>query len=297
MYFCISATIKNHLDGLLEFCTVADLGSFTLAANALGVSVSFVSRRVSDLENRLGAPLLNRTTRRVALTELGARYHERARVILAEIRGLDAELADEQGRLKGPIRVTAGGRIGEGRVTDALVAFAHHHPAVEIELQIMERRVDLIREGYDLAIRHGMLPDPDLVIRPLDTRRLIVCASPDYVATHGAPRTPQDLTRLPCIGAPDQRWQFHRNGKQIEVKVHSRWLSNNGPALATGCERGLGLARLADTYVGDGLAAGRLLPFLEAYELPPQEIVLIYPKRDRVPYRVQRLIEHLSKEL
>lgn len=293
----MTATIRQHLDGLLEFCTVADLGSFTLAAGALGVSVSFVSRRVSDLENRLGAPLLNRTTRRVALTEMGARYHERARIILAEVRSLDAELADEHGHLKGPIRVTAGGRMGEGRVTEALVAFTHLHPAVEIELQIMERRVDLIREGYDLAIRHGMPPDPDLVIRHLDTRRLIVCASPDYISVNGVPRTPEDLIRLPCVGAPDQRWQFHRNGKPFEVKVRSRWLSNNGPALATACELGLGLARLADTYVGQALTAGRLLPFLEAYELPPQEIVLVYPRRDRVPYRVQRLIEHLSKAL
>ncbi|MEM9010909.1 MAG: LysR family transcriptional regulator [Pseudomonadota bacterium] len=293
----MTATIRQHLDGLLEFCTVVDLGSFTLAAKALGVSVSFVSRRVSDLENRLGAALLNRTTRRVALTEVGARYHERAKAILAEVRGLDAELAEDQGQLKGPIRVTAGGRIGEGRVTAALIAFAHRLPDVEIELQIMERRVDLIREGYDLAIRHGMPPDPDLVIRRLDTRRLIVCASPDYVATHGAPRTPEDLTHLPCIGAPDQRWQFHRDGKPIEVRVQSRWLSNNGPALGQACERGLGLARLADTYVGEGLAAGRLLPFLEAYELPPQEIVLVHPKRDGAPYRVRRLIEHLANAL
>lgn len=290
----MAATIRNHLDGLLEFCTVADLGSFTLAARELGVSVSFVSRRVSDLEDRLGIALLNRTTRRVALTEMGARYHERGRAILAEIKGLDAELADDQGRLTGPIRVTAGGRIGEGRVTEALVAFAHRHPDVEIELQIMERRVDLIREGYDLAIRHGMPPDPDLVIRRLDTRRLIVCASPDYVETHGAPQTPEDLTCLPCIGAPDQRWQFHRDGKPIEIRVRSRWLSNNGPALAMACERGLGLARLADTYVGKGLATGRLVAFLESYELPPQEIVLVYPRRDRIPYRVQRLIEHLT---
>ncbi|MEM8822944.1 MAG: LysR family transcriptional regulator [Pseudomonadota bacterium] len=293
----MTATIRHHLDGLLEFCTVADLGSFTLAARELGVSVSFVSRRVSDLEARLGAPLLNRTTRRVALTETGARYHDRARTILADIKGLDADLVDGRGHLTGPIRITAGGRIGEERVTEALVGFAHRHPAVEIELQIMERRIDLVREGYDLAIRHGMPPDPDLIIRRLDTRRLIVCASPDYVASHGAPKTPDDLTRLPCIGAPDQRWQFHRSGKPVEVKVRGRWLSNNGPALAKACEMGLGLARLADTYVGDGLAAGRLLPFLEEYELPPQEIVLVYPKRDRVPYRVQQLIEHLSKVL
>ncbi|MEM7506205.1 MAG: LysR family transcriptional regulator [Pseudomonadota bacterium] len=293
----MTATIRQHLDGLLEFCTVADLGSFTLAAQALGVSVSFVSRRVSDLESRLGVPLFSRTTRRVALTEMGARYHERARAILSEVKSLDADLADGHDHLKGPIRVTAGGRIGEGRVTEALVAFTHLHPSVEIELQIMERRVDLIREGYDLAIRHGMPPDPDLIIRRLDTRRLIVCASPDYVAVNGAPRTPEDLIRLPCVGAPDQRWQFHRNGKPIDVKVRSRWLSNNGPALARACELGLGAARLADTYVGEALATGRLLAFLEDYELPPQEIVLVHPNRDRLPYRVQRLIEHLSKAL
>ncbi len=293
----MSAIKRSQLDGLIEFCAVIEHGSFTLAAETLGVSTSFVSRRVADLERRVGHQLLHRTTRRLGVTDIGSRYYERATKILAEVRRLDADLADEKDLVKGQIRITAGGRIGEKRVAPALVQFARMYPGVEIELQIMERRVDMIREGYDLAIRHGMPPDPNLIIRRVDTRRLIVCASPDYVTAHGAPEVPEDLTRLPCIGAPDQRWLFAKGGKQMEVRVQCHWRSNNGPALATACEMGLGLARLADTYVGAALKSKRLLPFLEDYELPPQEIVLVYPAREHMPYRTQRLIQHLVQTM
>lgn len=293
----MTATKRSHLHGLIEFCTVVDQSSFTLAAERLGTSTSFVSRRVSDLESRLGRRLLDRTTRRVDLTDVGARYYERAAAILADIDRLDADLDDLTDVVAGPIRVTAGGRIGEERVTPALVEFVRLYPRVEIELQIVERRVDLLREGYDLAIRHGMEPDRNLVVRPVGTRRLVVCASPGYVAENGTPEVPEDLMHLPCIGAPDQRWLFAKGAKQVEVRVHSRWSSNNGPALARACGMGLGLARLADTYVGEGLTSGRLLPFLEDYELPAQEIVLVYPARDRQPYRTKRLIAHLAERL
>lgn len=286
----------NELDGLAEFCAVVDHGGFTRAAEALGVSPSFVSRRVSDLEARLGVRLLHRTTRQVNLTDMGAQYHERATGVLNDIRDMEADLAERQNRIAGRIRISAGGLFGETHVAEALAAFAAEHPAVEIELDVSARRIDLIREGFDLAVRHGMPDDPDLVVRRIASRRMIVCAAPDYITRHGKPERPGDLSGHICLAA-SRDWAFVERGKPVTVRIESRWSSNNGVALAGAARAGLGITRLADTYVTSNLTAGDLVSLLQDFEVELQPTVLVYPSRDRMPVRLRTLIAYLSEAL
>ncbi|UWR23441.1 LysR family transcriptional regulator [Sulfitobacter sp. S190] len=286
----------DGLNGLAEFCAVVDHGGFTRAAEALGVSPSFVSRRVSDLEARLGVRLLHRTTRQVNLTDMGAQYHERASAVLNDIRDMEADLAERQNRIAGRIRISAGGLFGETHVAKALAAFAAEHPAVEIELDVSARRIDLIREGFDLAVRHGMPDDPDLVVRRIASRRMIVCAAPGYVTAHGAPDTPGDLSAHFCLSAT-RDWAFVHNGQPLSLRVQSRWACNNGVALAAAARAGLGITRLADTYVTADLDAGTLVPLLQDYEVALQPTVLVYPSRDNMPVRLRTLIGYLAKTL
>lgn len=283
----------RDLDGLLEFCAVVEHGGFTRASEALNVSASFISRRVADLEMRLGVRLLHRTTRSVNLTDLGAQYHERAIAILDDIRTLSTDLAEQQNLVNGRIRVTAGGLFGETWVSEAVSEFAVMHPHVEIELEVSDRRVDLIRERFDVAVRHGMPSDPDLMVRRIGKRRMILCASPKYLSEHGTPENPEELKAHICLTAPGQHWMFRRGKDLFEVKVTGRWHSNSGPALVTAARLGIGIVRLAENYLQDSLQSGDLEPLLESHEVAPQETVLVYPTRENLPYRVRALINHL----
>ena len=283
----------RHLDGLSEFCAVVDAGSFTRAAERLDVSASFVSRRVADLENRLGVRLLHRTTRRVNLTDLGLQYYERATSILDDISALESDLSEQQGTIKGRIRITAGGLFGETVVAAAIAEFARAHPDIEIEYDVTDRRVDLVREGYDLAIRHRVPSDPDLVVRRLGARRMITCASPAYLVAQGTPSVPEDLSQHTCLTTQAAKWTFRKNDKDYDIKVTGRWTSNNGPALVAAATRGLGIVRLADTYLAKSLDTGALTPVLEDFETLPQDTVITYPSRERLPLRMRAMIDHL----
>ncbi|MEM7671607.1 MAG: substrate binding domain-containing protein, partial [Pseudomonadota bacterium] len=225
---------------------------------------------------------------------IGQRYYERATDILDDIETLEADLAEQQNLVKGRIRVAAGGLFGETWVSAQLAAFAALHPQVDIQLDITDRRVDLVREGFDLAVRHGMPSESDLIVRKLSTRRMMVCASPDYLTRRGNPDHPGDLGAHVCLAATGQRWMFQDNGRHFEVKVSSRWTSNNGAALAIASQAGLGITRLAETYCSTGIEAGTLVPLLQAFEMTPQETVLAYPSRERLPYRVRSLITFLT---
>lgn len=286
----------KELDGLAEFCAVIDQGGFTRAAEALGVSPSFVSRRVSDLEARLGVRLLHRTTRQVNLTDIGAQYHERATAVLDDIRDMEADLAERQNRVVGRIRVSAGGLFGEIHVAEALAAFAELHPEVEIDLDISARRIDLIREGFDLAIRHGMPDDPDLVVRSIGMRRMIVCAAPSYLEAKGKPAAPSDLAQHTCLSS-SRDWPFVHGDRPITIRIESRWTSNNGVALVRAARQGLGITRVAETYLARDVQMGRLVPLLQDWEVEPQPTVLVYPSRDRMPHRLRTLIAYLVKRL
>lgn len=284
----------NKLDGLLEFATVVDSGGFTAAAETLGVSASYVSRRVSALEERLGVRLLHRTTRRVNLTDIGAIYHERALAILEEIDNLEDDIADQQRLAVGSIRISAGGVFAERFLARALAEFAARHPRIRVRLDIDDRKVDLVAEGYDLAIRHGTPGDPDLIARRLTMRRMRVCGAPAYFELKGRPETPQDLRNFDCLTHHQLPWRFQaKGGETFEVEVESRLSSNSGTALIEAAQAGLGLTRLANIYMDEWLEKGELEAVLIDYELEPSVTHIVYPSRQRLPYRMRLLIDFL----
>ena len=285
----------KDLEGLAEFCAVVENGGFTRAGEAIGMSAAFISRRVASLAARIGARLLHRTTRQVNLTDIGAQYYERAKSILEDIEALSADMSEQQELVKGTIRVTAGGAFGETWVKDVIVDFAAHYPDIEIELLMTDRQVDLVAERFDLAIRHGTPSDPDLIMRRISTRRMIVCGAPEYFAEKSIPQVPEDLLHLDGLRSKGLKWLFSTNGNDpYEIRPPARLWSNSGYVLARAAEQGLGVARLADAYVESALETGRLVRVLEDYEVPTQDIVLCYPSKDYLPFRVRKLIEFLA---
>lgn len=285
----------KDLEGLVEFCAVVENGGFTRAGEAIGMSAAFISRRVAGLEARIGARLLHRTTRRVNLTDIGAQYYERAKAILTDIEALSSDMSEQQELVKGTIRVTAGGAFGEGWVRDAIVDFAGQFLDVEMELLLTDRQVDMVAERFDLAIRHGMPRDPDLIMRRVSSRRMIVCGAPDYFARKGLPEAPEDLLHHDGLRTKGLKWLFSTGGNEpYEIRPPARLWSNSGQVLARAAEQGLGVARLADAYVASAIEAGRLVRVLEDYEVPAQDIVLCYPSKDYLPFRVRKLIEFLA---
>ncbi len=283
----------KKLAGLIEFIAVVDHKGFTAAADALGMSASYVSRRVSALEAHLGIRLLNRSTRSVNLTEIGSQYYDEAAMILGQLDELETKLANQQKRVMGDIKISAGGSFGENAIALALADFALEYPEINLDLDVSNRQIDLSVEGFDLAIRHGSAGDPDLISRKLTSRRMVVCASPDYFARHGIPKTPGDLHQHNCLKSKGIPWKFKNSEDSYEVKVAGNWSSNNGQALLNAALRHLGVVRLADIYVKDALKNNQLEIVLQEYEIPPSTTFLVYPAREYLPYRIRTLIDFL----
>ncbi|MEH6405423.1 MAG: LysR family transcriptional regulator [Sneathiella sp.] len=288
-----SGDIMKRLTSLIEFIAVVNNGGFSAAAESLGVSTSYVSRRVASLEAHLGVQLLHRTTRRVNLTKIGAHYYEKTVAIISALDTLEDDLVNQQNNVIGEINVSAGGIFGEDSVALSLIDFALEYPEIKINLNISTRQVDLSAEGYDLAIRHGSPGDPDLISRKLTTRRMIVCASPSYFDQFGRPNNPEDLQQHACLQSSEFPWSFQDNNQIYNIKVEGRWTSNNGAALANAALQGLGVVRLAEMYVQSAIDEGLLEITLEDFEIPPTTTYLVYPTRKYLPFRLRILIDFL----
>lgn len=282
---------------LREFVAVVEHGGFTAAADALNVSASFVSRQVKRLEEQLNTRLLHRTTRAVQLTDMGRIYYERSRDILDRIDALESDMADLQQRPKGRVRLTAPGYYAEQFVAPALVDFKIKYPEVSIELDTRMQLVDIVAEGYDLAIRMSALADSSQVARKVAPRRLMVCASPSYLEQFGCPMDPVELRRHQCLTLPDMPWRFEYPDSIHTVKVRGDWVSDNGRSLVAAAAKGVGLVRLADYYVSDELDAGALVPVLEKFEVHDAATWVVYPDRHHLPTRVRYLIDFLVERL
>ncbi|UCG73864.1 MAG: LysR family transcriptional regulator [Chromatiales bacterium] len=290
------ATI-NEQQGLREFIAVVEQGSFTAAAQALDVSTSFVSRQVGRLEDRLGARLLNRTTRSQTLTELGQTYYQRSRDILDELERLESDMADLQEKPKGLVRVTAAGLYAERFVAPAIAEFMQRYPEVSVELNTAMQVVDIVAEGYDLAVRMSALDDSSLVARKVVDRRVSVGGSPAYFEQHGRPKTPEDLRRHNCLQLGAMEWRFAWPDSVRSVRVRGNWVSDNASAITAAAIRGIGLARLAHYYFDDAVARGELELVLEDYEPQDAATWLIYPNREYLPTRVRYLVDFLAERL
>jgi DNA-binding transcriptional LysR family regulator len=290
-----------RLDEVAVFIEVVRKRSFVRAAEQLGASVSAVSRSVAALEARLGVRLLQRTTRRVGLTEAGSAYFNRCEALLAELESAEAEASALGDELQGRLRVSAPSGLGMTHLVPALPEFLARHPRLTVDLDLSNRFVDLVEERYDLAIRTGSLRDSRLVARKLGPNRRLLAASRSYLARHGAPRQPRDLQQHAClvldIGDHPDRWDLVRRGGAAAVEVRGPLRSNNALALHDACMRGVGIALLPAFALADDFAAGRLERVLSAWSTEEQGIYAIYPGYRFIPAKVRALVDFFAGQL
>lgn len=292
----------DHLAGISVFAQVVEANGFTAAAGRLGVSKAAVSKQVARLEDRLGVRLLNRSTRRLGLTEAGRDFYERARRILDEVEEAEQAASSRQVSPRGVLRVNAPVTYGISHLAPILPAFMQLYPEIQVELVMNDRFVDLIDEGFDLAVRVAALPDSSLVARRLWTARHLVCAAPGYLARRGTPGAPGDLAGHDCLLysylASGDEWRFTApDGKPANVRVAGSLRSNNGDALRLAAVAGLGIIYSPAFFLGDDIAAGRLVPLLEGWRTLETAVHAVYPPGRPLGAKVRVFIDYLAETL
>lgn len=282
----------DRLDAMHVFVTVADLRGFAPAARKLHLSPSAVTRLIAALEEHLGARLLQRTTRQVTLTDVGTRYLERARRILADVEEADGSAREERNRPSGRLVVSAPVGFGRLHVGPLMSAYLKRHGEVSAELRLSDHLVNLVEDAVDAAVRIGHLADSSLVARQVGEMRRIVVASPDYLKRHGEPRTPEALAQHQTIqfGAVTT-WRFQRDGRDVEVSPAARFISNSADAVLQYAEEGGGLTRVLAYQAADGLKRGRLKIVLAKFEQPALPIHIVYPTSRLLSAKVRAFID------
>ncbi|QXI26014.1 LysR family transcriptional regulator [Pseudomonas vanderleydeniana] len=290
----------NPFEDMRIFCQVMDSGSFTSAADQLGLSKQFVSRRLMQLEERLGVRLLNRSTRRLDVTPLGQSYYESALRLLAEVEQVEQGIAGQTAEPRGTIRLSAPLSFALAHLGCLLPPFLQRYGEVSVEVDLSDRPVDLLGEGYDLALRIGTLEDSTLIARRIASIDRVYCASPEYLAERGTPHKPDDLHFHDCLPYGHGRqvqWRFTGPGKPVVVNVTGRMRVNNGDLLRDAAIAGMGITYLPLFIVGSALEEGRLVPVLN--DLRPEPLVLsaVYPQHRQASRPVQAFIEFLRERL
>ena len=288
----------DRFQAIRAFVVVVEQGSFARAADRLDQSVSSVSRQIADLEAHLDARLLNRTTRRLSLTEAGRDFHERSVQLLADLDEAEQAAGGVGAAPRGTLKLTAPITYGVRVLAPRLASFTARYPDVRLDIELSDRAVDLVDEGFDLAVRIGAIRNPNLVARRVGETRLVCCASPAYLAAHGTPATPADLARHACLTyeyAPVRsQWRFvDANGAEQIAKVAGPMHGNNGEMLAALAAQGAGVTLEPDFIVEPLIASGRLVPILAGYEVPPIPIHAAYPSRRHLSAKVRAFIDHL----
>lgn len=289
----------DRFQDILTFVRVVEARSFTGAAERLGLSKSVVSRRVAALEDHLGARLLNRTTRTLSPTEIGRGFYERCQAILSDLEEAERMASADQTEPRGLIRVNAPVSFGGLHLAPALAEFMTRYPKVEIDLTLNDRFVDLVDEGYDLAVRIGRLADSSLIARKLAPSRRAVVASPDYLRRRGVPQTPEDLKDHECFSYSNvsmlDEWQFRDEHGQKGHKVQGRFRVNNGDVMLKMVLAGLGIAVLPTFIVADALKEGRLRTVLDAFDIgAPGGVYAVYPHARQLSSKVRALVDFLA---
>ncbi|WP_106477434.1 LysR family transcriptional regulator [Phytohalomonas tamaricis] len=284
-------------DRIEAFVEVVRLGSFSAAARQLRVSSSHVSRLIGQLESQLGTQLLYRTTRQLRLTDAGRVYFEHCHQLFEGFKSAHQAIQELQDQPKGVLKLTSATTFGERYIAPLVNDFQRRHPQLEIDMHFTNRRVDLIDEGYDVAIRLGVLEDSTLIARRLGARHEYVVGSPDYLARHGQPNTLADLTHHNCLVGSKPSWLFEVKGQRREVRISGNWRANSGPALLDATLKGLGLAQLPDYYVADYLKSGELVALLEAYQYPQMGIWVVYPRHRHLSPKVRNFVDFLAERM
>ena len=289
----------DRLKQIESFVAVATKGSLTAAANAEGVAPAVIGRRIDALEERLGVKLLVRTTRRITLTHEGSAFLEDCQRLLADLANAEASVSEGGVKASGHLRITAPAGFGRRHVAPLVPAFLAQHPDVSLSLNLSDRVVDIVNEGFDCAVRVGDLPDSSLVsVRLADNRRLCV-AAPAYLQRAGTPAAPAELMRHQCLtlssdASQTRGWAFRVDGEAIHLRPGGRLDCSDGQVLHDWCLRGLGLAWRSTWEVADDLAAGRLQAVLQDYAAPPNGIYAVFPHAKHLPLRVRLWIDFVK---
>ena len=283
---------------LRSFAQVVESGSFARAAERLALSTTAISKHVADLEAHLDTRLLNRTTRKLSLTESGQAFHERCTQLLHDLEEAEQEAAGATGAPRGTLRLTTSVNFGVREIAPAIARFAARYPELKFDVQLSDRIVDLVEEGFDLAIRIGRSGSENLVARRLGEIRVILCASPEYLQQHGTPSAPDDLAQHNCLtyeySVPRSQWRLlDVTGNEHLVTVSGSMRSNNAELLAEVAAQGCGIVFHPDFIVNEYLQSGRLVPLLPDYTGSSLPIYAVYPSRKHLSAKVRAFVDFL----
>ncbi|MBD3640482.1 MAG: LysR family transcriptional regulator [Marinobacter sp.] len=284
-------------EGVSEFVAVAEAESFTAAGKRLGISTAQVSRQVSALENRLSAKLFYRTTRRVSVTEVGNIYYQHCRQVLDGLEEAERAITNLQSTPTGKLKITAPVTYGENTVAPLVNNFVAKYPDLDVSLHLTNQTLDLVHEGYDLAIRLGKLTDSTMMAKRLASRTQYVCASPDYLSAHGEPHSLSELTHHNCLQGTLDHWRFQEDGKERNIKVNGNIGCNSGRALVDAALKGIGIVQLPDYYVLPYIETGQLVSLLDHLREPDEGIWALYPHNRHLSPKVRMLLDYLGQEL
>lgn len=285
----------DSLDLIRTYLSVVDTDSFTAAGRKLGKSKALVSKHISELEARLGARLLHRTTRSIGITEIGRAYYERAQQIIADFDSLEEQIKSQTGAPRGLLKLTAPQTLGEMAVMDMLTAFRRSQPAVTLDVLLADRTVDLVAEGFDVAIRVSTMTDSSLIARKLCDMRIPLCAAPAYLKRAGAPKTPEALVEHHCVVDTNIRWReswrFERQGSPVIVKVKPDFAVNSASAVRDALIGGLGIGFCPEFAVAKDVKAGRLVTLFDDQVPTTHGVFLVYPHRNHLSAKVRAFLD------
>ncbi|MCG9755809.1 LysR family transcriptional regulator [Shewanella insulae] len=283
------------------FVSVVELGSFSEAARRLGINKSAVSKRISALEQALGVKLIQRTTRRLHLTDAGRQYYEYVHQAATLMQQAQDALASQQGAVQGSLKVSLPNVFGQRHIAPLLSKFSRQYPAINLEVSLDDRVVDLLKEGLDMVVRIGELPDSSLVAVRLAPCHSLLCASPDYLAREGNPRSLTDLRAHNCLFYSYFRggleWSFERRGEVSRIKPRGNIKVNNSEVIRRLLLDGMGIALMPRYLVEEELASGSLVPVLSDYQAPTHGIYALTPERQHMPARLRVFIDFLKQAL
>ncbi|WP_416308085.1 LysR family transcriptional regulator [Neptunicella sp. SCSIO 80796] len=290
----------DRLDDMQHFVRVAEMASFTKAADSLGMPKASISISVQRLETQMGARLLHRTTRKVSLTQDGVTFYERCKDLLADMDELSTLFLQTEANLSGRIRVDMPVAIAKNIVCPALADFIASHPDIEVQLSSTDRRVDMIQEGFDCVVRVGNLTDSELIARPLGTLRIINCVSPAYIQQYGEPTHIEQLSEhrlvhyVQNIGSKSAGWEYHDGKSYRCIDMPGAVTVNNSEAYTAACLAGLGIIQVPAVGVKNLLSLGQLLEVLTNYTAESMPVSLLYPNRRNLSKRVQVFMDWLT---
>ncbi len=284
-------------EGISEFVFVAENESFTQASKKMAISTAQVSRQISALEKRLNIKLFYRTTRKVSLTEEGSVFYQHCRSVLDGLEAAERAITNLQSKPQGKIKLSAPVTYGEQQVLPLVNDFIKQYSDVEVTAYLSNQQIDLVEEGYDLAIRLGKLSDSSMMAKKLGKRTNYVCASPAYLNQHGIPHSLSELSQHSCLLGTLDYWRFIESGKEKSIRVTGRLRYNSGQGLVDAALKGLGIVQLPDYYIEQHLKNGELITLLDNYQVPDEGIWAIYPQNRHLSPKIRLLVDYLAEQL